>query len=941
MKIPIAASVWASITSVGIFNVSGFNKVAPGGRVLTKKQMKAKPHIAAILLAALLSILALAASGETAILIQSPANYTTLDSNTVTFQYNASGASGINISSCALIVNSTVKNTTSQPAANQILGFASAMAEGSYAWRINCTDASGTNLSQQYYLNVDTTKPAISVTEPSDKMKTSNRTISFRFNPTDSFLKNCSLYTNQTTTWLPNQTSQAASGQQNSFTAAFSDGSYSWAIRCNDSIYEQWSSNYTITIDSTPPSVVSYMPAASTKPGITLNVTTNENATCRYSASSNTSYDSMQAMSTTGTTEHSTALESLADGTHQYYIRCSDYMRNNMSSDYVATVSIQLPPAADIILSDPSPVKPGIIELSVLTSRAMASSPQLSYSLNDFPGIIRQIPLSSSGYSSLWKGYMVAEDTGTKKIGTFYFTGTDTRGVTGTEITNGKNFILDSEKPKEPISIKAYSEPDGVIKLNWYYEDVDVDYYNIYRATASGVDFTDLYASTNSTAYTDTAVSDKTTYFYRVNVVDKAGNKGALSGEIYATSVSKNSTAAETKQDVPKVLPPNLVPKVNAAITKTENAAIDVNAAITNLKAKASQSQDEKDIIKKLRLIEKAEDAKVQLDGAIIKLEGMKSSYATEPELDSRIGAITSEISIIKKTVASTIKLTETSKSIQAVTKGDISSAIELVLPSLKKEEKEAYAEQAYREQQAIKIESKIAALTIEYLDGSKSDKTIIEKIFSRQSPETLQELVIVETIPKSIAEDTASIEFMTEDYEILKSDPIIKWGILELGLEEKSIQYSVNRLVDINDAKAAKSVPLPNLNKIGQESKKITGFSIMATIQQAAGLGKTGTLFAIIGVSAIAVMFVYYRGFAKPGTGEASEETYEDYVIMRNMLKDAQSCINEGQMAEAENLYAQMQEAYSSLPKKLKTRIYGECLKLQSSISRHKNKSH
>ncbi|EKE16489.1 MAG: hypothetical protein ACD_11C00006G0012 [uncultured bacterium] len=74
-----------------------------------------------------------------------------------------------------------------------------------------------------------------------------------------------------------------------------------------------------------------------------FSLTTNENATCKYSTNSGTNYNDMtNTFATTGTTTHSQAISDLQNGqSYRYYIRCQDENSNQNSSDYTISFSIQ------------------------------------------------------------------------------------------------------------------------------------------------------------------------------------------------------------------------------------------------------------------------------------------------------------------------------------------------------------------------------------------------------------------------------------------------------------------------------------------------------------------------------------------------------------------------------------------------------------------------
>lgn len=74
----------------------------------------------------------------------------------------------------------------------------------------------------------------------------------------------------------------------------------------------------------------------------TLQVDTNENATCKYGTTANTPYASMpNTFSTTGTRNHSAQITNLTNGqTFSYFVRCQDAAGNQNSSDFGITFSV-------------------------------------------------------------------------------------------------------------------------------------------------------------------------------------------------------------------------------------------------------------------------------------------------------------------------------------------------------------------------------------------------------------------------------------------------------------------------------------------------------------------------------------------------------------------------------------------------------------------------
>lgn len=84
----------------------------------------------------------------------------------------------------------------------------------------------------------------------------------------------------------------------------------------------------------------------------TVSVTTNENATCKYSQNSGTAYAAMtNTFSTTGTTSHSFAATGLANSaSYAYFVRCQDAAGNANTGDAMISFSV----AAPVVTTTPS-----------------------------------------------------------------------------------------------------------------------------------------------------------------------------------------------------------------------------------------------------------------------------------------------------------------------------------------------------------------------------------------------------------------------------------------------------------------------------------------------------------------------------------------------------------------------------------------------------------
>ena len=101
----------------------------------------------------------------------------------------------------------------------------------------------------------------------------------------------------------------------------------------------------------------------------------------------------------------------------------------------------------------------------------------------------------------------------------------------------GQTFTAcDGLAPAQPTGLAA-TGGNGFIDLDWNDNtEPDLDGYNVYRSTAPGGPYGPLNGSlVGGSAYTDTSVTNGTTYYYVVTAVDESGNESDDSNEASAT----------------------------------------------------------------------------------------------------------------------------------------------------------------------------------------------------------------------------------------------------------------------------------------------------------------------------------------------------------------------------------------------------------------------
>jgi len=168
--------------------------------------------------------------------LMSPPNNTNDNDGEVVFAYNVTHP--LAIATCELIIDSSTIQTDSSITNNTEQNFTHVLNNGSYTWRIDCTDdflSGGSSETRTININVshDTVPPNITLISPADNFISLSGFVKFEYNISDTTgIQNCSLTINgsidQTSTNVPRNTTQT-------FVKAFTNnGLYDWNITCFD-----------------------------------------------------------------------------------------------------------------------------------------------------------------------------------------------------------------------------------------------------------------------------------------------------------------------------------------------------------------------------------------------------------------------------------------------------------------------------------------------------------------------------------------------------------------------------------------------------------------------------------------------------------------------------------------------------------------------------------
>jgi hypothetical protein len=244
-----------------------------------------------------------------------------------------------------------VGDTTSDLTVNTISG---SIADQSSNAMSNFVPA--TNLAANKALIIDTTAPTAAITYSDDDATVKpgdSLTITATFNEAllDSPVVKISISGSNTVS-ATNMTKTSSTVYAYSHTVGAGDGVSTVALSvgtdvAGNVITSVPTSGATFAVDNTAPVRSAGLPSGSQSAGtteVTLSLTTDETATCKYGTIAGTAYASIaSAFATTGGTSHSDTVTGLSDGqSYDYYIRCTDGSSAN-SDDYAISFSVASP----------------------------------------------------------------------------------------------------------------------------------------------------------------------------------------------------------------------------------------------------------------------------------------------------------------------------------------------------------------------------------------------------------------------------------------------------------------------------------------------------------------------------------------------------------------------------------------------------------------------
>ena len=651
-------------------------------------------------------------------------------------------------------------------------------------------------------------------------------------------------------------------------------GSYTINFVASDgTLSDQMSVVIVVNNVNTAPAINLLYPISSISNSFTsLNVTTDKESICKY-ASSNTEYDQMATFEKTGLMAHGTLLTGIS-GTTTYYVKCKSLQGDIGSASFGITVSSA--PKAEILLSPPSPAKPGLMKITLVTTTSMQFAPSLYYFFDETPSDKKLISLESvDGSSTLWSGHMVIPPVKGIKTGTFEFRGTDLSGAVGSEIKSGKTFIADDEAPEPPKTFKIQPVQTG-IALSWTLEGEAAKEFRVYKKAASPVTFADLYLAVNGTKYIDTEVSAGTIYYYKITAVDLAGNEGDLSLEYSAMAPDTSKPTPTSTAVITPKLSSEGQKKINATVKEIDRAILDLNLVDTTLESMTGEP--EKKVSEKLKLKDRSTQLKSELEGMKNELKNMDVFSSTEEDVEKMRERALLKLKKANLSAVKSVSIIEDSRSLQLLSPERIESLGEasVLKINMSSGQKSSYVKQFKEWNLKLKVNVRIISANLKFLDDHEEQATIVSKDTTYESPILASNAWVMERIPKEVAQRASELQFDPAP-TIVEDDPLLRWSMPEGDFQHITIEYVLSKRVSTDTLKATSTYMMQDpAFFLSQKTNQISSFSIFPPSGKVEGPGLLGwsLIIGILTVGSLGGVYVYLVSSNKSKSKKKTAET-------------------------------------------------------------------
>ncbi|MCA9487136.1 MAG: Ig-like domain-containing protein, partial [Nanoarchaeota archaeon] len=337
---------------------------------------------------------------------------------------------------------------------------------------------------------------------------------------------------------------------------------YSYSVQAYDAAGNQGPMSFYLDIltpDVSPALLSGGSPSGQLAAGtsqITLQVTSNEAATCRYSPVSGTSYSTMIPFSSTGAFSHSTLVSGLSDGqSYSYYVKCSDSSGNRNPDDYQISFSVGSVPSCHLSSASwSSLLAQDGEEVEAIVSGTNCDGKSLTITIYEddlLDTTVMTLSTQFSGNQALASWISEWECDGnlfgicTAGNPEYYFVAVLSENVSSS-ISSGTDspseLVVTSSDVTAPVLYDVQVAVGSTnATVSWWTDEPSQSYLEYGLSSSYGKNTSLSSSLSDSHSVSVTALDSDTLYYYKLSSLDQSGNKGFVVGSFrtaYVDTVS-------------------------------------------------------------------------------------------------------------------------------------------------------------------------------------------------------------------------------------------------------------------------------------------------------------------------------------------------------------------------------------------------------------------
>ena len=222
-------------------------------------------------------------------------------------------------------------------------------------------------------------------------------------------------------------------------------------------------------------------------------------------------------------------------------------------------------------------------------------------------------------------------------------------------------------------------------------------------------------------------------------------------------------------------------------------------------------------------------------------------------------------------------------------------------------------------------VSTKVRNVVLYYPDSSSKEITLVTKDIAVPKAEDDAELKnsntasFVEVIPKTILQDAGIINFITKDYDILKSDPLI-----EFPPTTRQITYFINKSINPSDFEQADTVLI---DKNIYTVTAATGFSILGVDSTNISMDGKTIMIMIVVVLVLAFIIINFGVIGKISDFFHNDKKKISYI--RVLVNDATDMLSVADYEKASLIYREVKLNYESSTASVQKQVFDECYEL------------